>query len=70
MLRLPIPKLIDNFGASVSISSDGNTLVVGADGEDSEALALMEMIRSMVHSPRERRMFLAEVVALGHSKPM
>ena len=27
----------DNFGASVSISSDGNTLVVGADGEDSGA---------------------------------
>ncbi|CAH0537239.1 FG-GAP repeat protein [Vibrio marisflavi] len=30
----------DNFGASVSISSDGNTLVVGADGEDSEATGI------------------------------
>ncbi len=30
----------DNFGISVSLSSDGNTLAVGANGEDSEATGI------------------------------
>jgi hypothetical protein len=34
-LKAPFPDLNDNFGWSLAISSDGNTLAIGAPGEDS-----------------------------------
>lgn len=40
MLKAPIPGSDDDFGRSIAISGDGETLAVGAPNEDSAAIAL------------------------------
>lgn len=39
-LSAPNPGIDDNFGSAVMLSSDGNTLAVGAAGEDSNAVGI------------------------------
>jgi len=38
--KAPNTDAYDNFGAAISMSNDGNTLVIGATGEDSSATGI------------------------------